>query len=90
MFDLMIMYIVGSGYDMSLFHMSPVGCECGDECGQQCCHSVQISDVLNHDDKDDNMLMECNDNCACDIKRFVFLTSSSFFDLTLSHFQMPV
>ena len=56
---------------MSLFEMSPVGCECVAQCDQQCCHHVQLSDLLEDDVTDANMLMECNDNCACDRRRLV-------------------
>ena len=64
---------------MSLFDLSPVGCECRDECDQQCCHHVQFSDLLDNDHKDeDNMLMECNDNCSCDIDRLVLPLHPSF------------
>ena len=83
--------LIGSGCAMSLFNVSPVGCECGDMCDEQCCHCLQFSDLVENDDKDvANMLMECNDNCACDINRLVSLRNTSLFCLTLLHFQMPI
>ena len=73
---------------MSLFEMSPVGCECVAQCDQQCCHHVQLSDLLEDDVTD--MLMECNDNCACDRRRLVSFKLPLFHYLTFLHFQMPI
>ena len=59
--------IPGLGADLDLFDTCPAGCECLGTCADTCPHQVDYSDLVNSDSN--AMLMECNDNCSCDVAR---------------------
>ena len=70
--------IPGLGADLDLFDTCPAGCECQGTCADTCPHHVDYSDLVNSDSN--AMLMECNDNCSCDVARYEFyFTATNLF-----------
>ena len=59
--------VPGLGADLDLFDTCPAGCECQDTCRDTCPHHVEYTDLINSDRG--GMVMECNDNCSCDVVR---------------------